>query len=198
MLCLAIPSVGFAAPTIEVNVDIVGNSLNISGNGCGSITGAVVIKVVDPSGALFNLNQIQANPDGTFAYSLTLGDSAQTGNYVVIATERGRSGSETEYYLNPAKVTEIENTVDLATDAAALAAYLEDDDNSGTIATALEINTFTATDYFLAAQMLINAAENDSIDFNAIKSIAKHAPTLFQALNETSDTSFETFISGVE
>ena len=198
VLCLAIPSVGFAAPTIEVNVDIVGNSLNISGNGCGSTTGAVVIKVVDPSGALFNLNQIQANPDGTFAYSLTLGDSAQTGNYVVIATERGRSDSETEYYLNPAKVTEIENTVDLATDAAALAAYLEDDDNSGTIATALEINTFTATDYFLAAQMLINAAENDSIDFNAIKSIAKRAPTLFQALNETSDTSFETFISGVD
>ena len=79
VLCLAIPSVGFAAPTIEVNVDIVGNSLNISGNGCGSTTGAVVIKVVDPSGALFNLNQIQANPDGTFAYYLTLGDSAQTG-----------------------------------------------------------------------------------------------------------------------
>ena len=112
---------------IDAAVQKNGDSIVISGKSGLSASGAVTVKLCDPTGRIVNLNQIKENADGGFAYAVVMAQTAETGTYTAEVFGRGADEKTTctVFYLSNQMRDSIEREINQAASAAAEKAVLQ-------------------------------------------------------------------------
>ena len=95
-----LPTVRAESGGLYVQAEIKNGCITISGGGCFSSVKNVSVKITDPYGNLVNLNQIRTEDDGTYTYSVALGENEESGNYTAAVMARGAAEAvyDTVYY----------------------------------------------------------------------------------------------------
>lgn len=138
---------------IDAAVQKSGDSIVISGKGGLSASGAVTVKLCDPTGKIVNLNQIKENADGGFAYAVVMAQTAETGIYKAEVFGRGADEKTTctVFYLSNQMRDDIEREINRAASAAAEKAVLQKYAKEMEL-TALSENEFVNTALWLYEQ----------------------------------------------
>lgn len=112
---------------IDAAVQKNGDSIVISGKSGLSASGAVTVKLCDPTGKIVNLNQVKENADGGFAYAVVMAQTAETGIYRAEVFGRGADEKTacTVFYLSNQMRDDIEREINQAASAAAEKAALQ-------------------------------------------------------------------------
>ncbi len=112
---------------IDAEVQKSGDSIVISGKSGLSASGAVTVKLCDPTGKIVNLNQIKENAGGGFAYAVVMAQTAETGIYTAEVFGRGADEKTacTVFYLSNQMRDDIEREINQAASAAAEKAALK-------------------------------------------------------------------------
>lgn len=177
-----LPTVRAESGGLYVQAEIKNGCITISGGGCFSSVKNVSVKITDPHGNLVNLNQIRTEDDGTYTYSVALGENEESGNYTAAVMARGAAEAvyDTVYYLSRTTVKEIEDGINGAKSAVETKEFMQ------TEAENLSISGFTENQLNIAAEMLYNSAQVSKLDFDGIRTIAAKSEAVFAQLQSVS------------
>ena len=183
-MILSLASYGsYAATDFNAEISLIDKEISISGGGIKSIKGIVTVRIDSPNGNIFNINQIKADENGNFNYTLQLLDTDDTGDYKVTVFTRETTDkiSDSLYYLSEGRKTEITDNLN------------DEPDDLYDYRRELDIENFSDSDIDNAVNMLSWLKTDSDFSFEEIKTVIKRSKTVWngiKACNENNLTGF--------
>ena len=177
----------YAETSFAADIQLKENKLQIKGSGIKSIKGIVTVKIDAPDGNIFNINQIKADENGDFQYTVELLDTDAAGDYTVTVSTRETTKkiSDTCYYLSELKKLEIINAFDAPADySASLLTYSKE----------LDIQDISDSELANAANMLKWLETDEGYDFNQIKTVINRSKSIWNSISECTEDNLTGFL----
>ena len=169
-MILSLASYGsYAATDFNAEISLIDKEISISGGGIKSIKGIVTVRIDSPNGNIFNINQIKADENGNFNYTLQLLDTDDTGDYKVTVFTRETTDkiSDSLYYLSEGRKTEITDNLN------------DEPDDLYDYRRELDIENFSDSDIDNAVNMLSWLKTDSDFSFEEIKTVIKRSKTVW-------------------
>lgn len=177
----------YAEDSFSTSVSLSDTRLTVSGSGIRSLRKIVTIKIDGPSEAIFHINQIKAQEDGTFSYSLTFADTDETGSYTVTVRTPEYAGEQrnTVYYVNAETKASVAADVNGALSTSAEETVL----TLSRYRAHLGLEAYTQEELENAAFVLDLLKNGESYDFDTITYLCRRAGAVFDSISQSSESS---------
>lgn len=177
---------------INIQGDINVNVISIAGNGIKTARKIVTLKITDENGNIININQILADADGTFNYSVALDDNDNSGKYNVYAYSREIdeiAALNDLYYLNKYDRDNIVNNIKNAVSALDIETILTNN------AANMGFSELSANDIKSASIILKNYVPQGGYTYETICSEIGESKKLMDELNKEDWSTLDGFIT---